>query len=87
MSESFLFLFEGGPYAGETKLPKRGQKFEWPLADTILAIDHKSVRNPDGYYSKIWESQGEPKPGQARGARYKWIPYESETEPDMTGLL
>ncbi len=78
MSETFLFLFEGGPYNGQTKLPVKGHKFAWPLDETILAIDHHGVRDKKGYYEKFWESQGEAKPGQARGAKYKWISYEDD---------
>jgi hypothetical protein len=88
VSEQFLFLFEGGPFSGQTKQlrdRKQEKNFTWPLDETILAIDHHGTRDSTGYYQKYWESQGEPKPGQARGAKYKWIPYNQEAEDTPIG--
>lgn len=63
--EVFIMVFTGnGPWDESYTAPA---SLTWPLPQRIKAKMH-----PEGHYSKVFESKGEPKPGEARGARYEW---------------
>lgn len=76
MLEDFIAIFEDGPWPGSYDVPKVPADIsvsnwpvpnEWPLPKFVKAKGERK-----GCYIKVWESQGKPKTGEARGARYQW---------------
>lgn len=84
--ESFIGVFEDGPFPGSydfPKVPEGGPVSNWPEPNTWpLPKFIKAKNSPRGCYVKVWESQGQPKQGEARGAKYQWD--ENSTGKDLS---
>ena len=71
LREVFIMQFAGGLY--DTKTFTAPPQLDWPLPDTIYALDDKRQKVDTGKYIKTFESSSNAKTAdEARGALYEW---------------